>query len=131
MEKLKDLFIKNLPLKLLSVLVAFLLWLNITSMQKTRIELYIPVEIRNVPESIAITKIKPDKVLVTIEGYKNVINNLNIEDINAYADGKNLKPGINILKVYVDLPSNLKVIDVRPKTIIVRVVQKKRGSKTL
>lgn len=125
MEKLKKVFIKNLPLKLLSILVAFLLWLNITSMQKAKIELYIPVEVRNVPENIVITKIKPDKVLVAIEGYKNVINNLNIEDVNAYVYGKNLKPGINILKVHVDLPSNLKVIDIRPKTIIVRVTQKK------
>ncbi len=131
MEKLKKIFIKNLPLKILSILVAFLLWLNITSMQKAKVELYIPIEVRNVPESIVITKIKPDKVLVTIEGYKNIINNLNIENINAYADGKSLKPGTNILKVHVELPSNLKVVDIRPKTIIVRVIQKKEGGKSL
>ncbi len=123
MKKLFSKLFSNLPLKLLSLMVAFLLWLNITSMQKSKIEFYTPVEIRNVPEKIVITKIKPDKVLVVVEGYKGTLSNLDISEIRAYVDGKNLKPGNNVLKVHVQTISGLKLVDVRPQTVIVKAAE--------
>jgi YbbR domain-containing protein len=92
-------------------------------MQKSKIEFYTPVEIRNVPEKIVITKIKPDKVLVVVEGYKGTLSNLDISEIRAYVDGKNLKPGNNVLKVHVQTISGLKLVDVRPQTVIVKAVE--------
>ncbi len=126
MKRIIKIFFSNLPLKVLSLLVAFLLWLNITSMQRTRIEFYVPVEIRNVPENMVITKIKPDKVLVVIEGYKSSISNIDVSEIKAFVDGKNLKIGNNVLKVKITPPKNTKIISVKPKTIIVKVSKTKK-----
>ncbi len=125
MGKLKKLLFGNLPLKLLSLLVAFLLWLNITSMQKARAEFYVPVEIRNIPDNVVIIRVKPDKVLVTIEGYKNVVSNLDVSDIKAYVDGSPIKPGTNILKVHIRTLPSLRVIKISPNTIIVKASIKK------
>ncbi|NPA53431.1 MAG: YbbR-like domain-containing protein [Aquificae bacterium] len=126
MKKIFSILFSNLPLKLLSLLVAFLLWLNITSMQKSKIEFYTPIEVRNVPENIIITKIKPDKVLVIIEGYKGTLSTIDISDIKAYVDGKKIKPGNNVLTVQVEIPTGLKLIGVRPKTIIVKAIEEKK-----
>ncbi len=126
MKKFLSKIFANFPLKLLSLLVAFLLWLNITSMQKNRVEFYTPVEVRNVPENIIITKIKPDKVLVIIEGYKGTLSSVDISDIKAYVDGKNIKPGNNVLKVHVQTVSGLKLIGVRPQTVIVKAIEENK-----
>ncbi len=125
MEKIKSILLKNLPLKILSFLVAFLLWLNITSMQKTKIEFYTPVEIRDVPENILITRIKPEKVLVIVEGYKGTLTTVDISSIKAFVNGKSIKPGKNILKVNVKSVSGLKIVGVKPSMVIIRAIKAK------
>lgn len=60
----------NLPLKILSLLVAFLLWLNITSTQKARVEFYSDVEIKPYPKDLVVEQVQPEKVLIIIEGPK-------------------------------------------------------------
>ncbi|HHG74010.1 MAG TPA: YbbR-like domain-containing protein, partial [Persephonella sp.] len=60
MKKVKDIVLNNLHLKILSLLVAFLLWLNITSTQKTRFEFFSEVKILNVPKGILIEKVEPE-----------------------------------------------------------------------
>jgi len=125
MEKIKGILLKNLPLKILSFLVAFLLWLNITSMQKTKIEFYTPVEIRDVPENILITRIKPEKVLVIVEGYKGTLTTVDISSIKAFVNGKSIKPGKNILKVNVKSVSGLKIVGVKPSMVIIRAIKAK------
>ena len=126
MEKLKKLILENLHLKILSLLVAFLLWLNITSMQKTKIEFYTPVEIKNVPENIVITKIKPDKVLVVVEGYKTSLTTVDISNIKAFVDGRKIKPGKNILHVSVKSVSGLKIIDVKPRVVLIKALKERK-----
>ncbi|SNZ02149.1 YbbR-like protein [Persephonella hydrogeniphila] len=119
MKKFKEIVFNNLHLKILSLLVAFLLWLNITSTQKTRFEFFAEVKILNKPESLEIVKVEPEKVLVVIEGIRSKLNQVNISKITAYVDGRNLKKGKNTVKVFVK-PSkteNFDVVQVIPDKI--------------
>ncbi|MDQ7054996.1 MAG: YbbR-like domain-containing protein [Persephonella sp.] len=74
MEKIKNVIFNNLHLKILSLLVAFLLWLNIVSLQKTRFEFYSEVKILNRPPDMKIEKVYPEKVLIVIEGIRSKLD---------------------------------------------------------
>ncbi|WP_457638717.1 YbbR-like domain-containing protein [Persephonella sp.] len=121
MKKIKEILLNNWHLKILSLLVAFLLWLNITSTQKTRLEFYADVKVLNKPKNIKIEKIEPEKVLIVIEGVRSKLNQVNISNIKVYVDGRRLKKGKNQLKVFVK-PSdgeNFNVVQVKPDRIYI------------
>jgi len=126
MKKLKEIVLNNIHLKILSLLVAFLLWLNITSTQKTRLEFYADVKVLNKPKNVEIVRIEPEKVLVVIEGIRTKLNQVNISQINVYVDGRHIKKGKNLLKVYVK-PShteNFSVIQVKPDKVYIYATSK-------
>ncbi|WP_457622666.1 YbbR-like domain-containing protein [Persephonella sp.] len=127
MEKIKGIFLNNLPLKILSLLVAFLLWLNITSTQKARVEFYSDVEIKPYPKDLIIEQIQPEKVLIIIEGPKNALSNVNISQIQTYVDGFKLKEGENLLPVEIskDLIKNFKIISIYPDRVLVYAKKRK------
>ncbi len=119
MEKLKDIILNNLHLKILSLLVAFLLWLNITSTQKTRFEFFSEVKILNTPKRMIIERVEPEKVLVVIEGVRSKLNQVNISKIKVYVDGRKIKKGKNTLKVFVrpSKTENFDIVKVIPDKI--------------
>jgi len=121
MKRIREIVLNNIHLKILSLLVAFLLWLNITSTQKTRLEFYADIKVLNKPKNIKVVKIEPEKVLIVIEGVRSQLNQVNISNIRVYVDGRNLKEGKNALKVFVK-PSkteNFNVIQVKPEKIYI------------
>ncbi|NPA16900.1 YbbR-like domain-containing protein [Persephonella sp.] len=121
MKRIKEIILNNIHLKILSLLVAFLLWLNITSTQKTRLEFYADVKVLNKPQNVRIVKVEPEKVLIIIEGVRTKLNQVNISNIRVYVDGRNIKEGKNTLKVFVK-PSkteNFSVIQVKPEKIYI------------
>ncbi len=101
MEKLKKLLLNNLHLKIFSLLVAFLLWLNLNYFERTKFELIIPVEVINLPENLKVENIEPDKVSVVVEGNIKNLSKLKISKIKAFCDASNIKEGENILPVIV------------------------------
>ncbi|WP_029522022.1 CdaR family protein [Persephonella sp. KM09-Lau-8] len=126
MEKIKEIVLNNIHLKILSLLVAFLLWLNITSTQKTQIEFMTEVKIKNPPKNLIIQKIEPSKVSIKIEGIRSKLNRVNISNIEVYIDGKKLKKGKNLVKVYVSprFTESFTVISVRPEKVYVYTISK-------
>ncbi len=121
MKFLKKLLFENFLFKLLSVIVAFLLWLNVVTREKARLEVYSYVDIANIPKNIEIEAIQPERVSITIEGSKVLLNNLKISDIHVYVDGSRLKEGENILPVHVSMHQlkGFKILAIKPDTIIV------------
>ncbi len=127
MEKIKEIFLNNLLLKILSLLVAFLLWLNITSTQKARVEFYSDVEIKPYPKDLTIEQIQPEKVLIIIEGPKNALSNVNISQIQTYVDGFKIKEGENLLPVEIskEIMKNFKIISIYPDRVLVYAKKRK------
>ena len=126
MEKIKKIVLNNIHLKILSLLVAFLLWLNITSTQKTQIEFMTEVKIKNPPKNLIVQKIEPSKVSIKIEGIRSKLNRVNISNIEVYVDGKKLKKGKNFVKVYVSprFTESFTVISIKPEKVYVYTISK-------
>ncbi|EDP73607.1 CdaR family protein [Hydrogenivirga sp. 128-5-R1-1] len=119
-DKLKDTFINNLHLKILSLFIAFLLWLNITESQKTIVEFISFIDIRNIPQNYEIKSIYPEKVIITIQGSRLKMKKLDTSKVQAYIDASNLKEGENTLPVKIEGKLHgFKIISIRPDKVII------------
>ena len=116
---IKKIIFENFFLKALSFFVAFLLWLNVTSEHTTTIDFVSYVDVINLPSKYEVEALYPERVVVILEGSKNILNELNPSDVYVYVDAKNVKIGENIFPVKVSLnyKKNLKILSIKPPQV--------------
>ncbi len=118
LKKLKIFILENLPLKILSFIVAFLLWLNVTAQTQSKVQIYSYVDVIDIPGQLDIKKIKPEKVKITLEG--KIMEKPDTIKVKAFVRGEKLKEGKNQLPVEVILDSSrYKIISVEPENVII------------
>jgi YbbR domain-containing protein len=121
-KKLKLLLFNNLHLKILSLFVALLMWINISSYSNAKYQIHGYIDIINIPSDIEVKSVKPEKVSVVLKGKKNALNQSELTNISIYVDGKRLKEGKNVLSVQILLPSEkIKVVSIKPENVIIYV----------
>jgi len=79
----------DLIAKLISLLLAVILWAHIVSTQVGEVKFKIPVEYRNLPKSMIVLEKDPPLISVILKGKKDLLRNLNTKNIKAYVDLKN------------------------------------------
>ena len=121
MKFIKKIFLENLHLKILSLLVAFLMWLNVTSQRQTHLEVYSYIDIINLKDNIEIEAIEPERVKIILEGTKKNIDEFDISKIHVFIDGSKIKEGENKLpvKVAIEGIQNIRIISITPEEVIV------------
>ncbi|GAG15266.1 unnamed protein product, partial [marine sediment metagenome] len=77
MKELKNWFLKNIDIKLLSIFLAIILWLYIAGGENPMVENFIDISLTqtNLGEDLVIKEF-PTNVSVGIKGPKNIINNI-------------------------------------------------------
>ena len=85
---------------------------NIQKLMELRVE-NIPVVVRNVPQNWN-TFVVPPKLSLTLEGGVDLLTNLKPEEINAYIDWSQIKPGKTDYPAYIEPPDNIRYRDVTP-----------------
>ncbi len=117
----KGLLLNNLHLKLLSLVVAFLMWLNVTSQKQTHLEVYSYIDVINLKENIEIEAIQPERVKIVLESTARNIQELDISKIHVFIDGSKLKEGENRLpvKVAVEGLQHIKITTISPREVVV------------
>ncbi len=92
-ERLKTMFTRNIGTKLLSVVLAFFIWIIIMSISNPYVTMTIdniPVERRNVEavedENMVYETLSGDTVSIRIKGMRSEIENLTAKDFEAYVD---------------------------------------------
>ncbi len=132
MEKIKELlkkfftriFIHNFKLKILSLFVSFLLWLNISAKEVVRVDTLRHVDIRNIPKGYTVKRVEPNFVKVVLEGQRMYINSAEYINLDVYVDCSEVKEGENLLSVKIENPSeneNINIVSVDPNKIRVIV----------
>jgi len=116
---IKDMIFSNFWYKLISIFVAFLLWLNINSTTKAKFQFYSYVDVINIKDNFVIEKVKPERVSITVREKKTFIKDINISQIQVYVDASNIKEGRNQLKVKVVAPDDFEILDIKPAEVIV------------
>ncbi len=142
MEKIKDflkkfftrIFIHNFKLKILSLFVSFLLWLNISAKEVVRVDTLRHVDIRNLPEGYMIKRLEPNFVKVVLEGQRMYINSAEYINLDVYVDCSEVKEGENLLSVKIEKPSendNINIVSVDPNKVRVIVEKIKKKHKKI
>jgi len=123
MKELKNWFLKNIDIKLLSLFFAIILWLYIAGGENPIVENFIDISLTqiNLSEGLVIKEF-PANVSVGIRGPKNIINNLSSNQINGIVNFSEIsKEGIYKLKVEVEPPKKTQITRVIPSEIKVEV----------
>ncbi|MDO4317792.1 MAG: CdaR family protein [Lachnospiraceae bacterium] len=108
-EKLKTMFTKNLGTKLLSVVIAGLVWVVIMSVsdpQVTRTIENIPVERRNEDavsaENMVYEALSGNLVTIKVRGSRSIVETLDVKDFTAYVDFQEIG-WVNAVPIHVEV----------------------------
>jgi len=116
-KTIRNLFVRNWELKLLSLLLAFILWLSLIPEEKTLSEktLTIPLETLNIPADMELVE-KPDSTVdVTIRAPNRMINEISAANVFA-------KLNLSTASVFQqEYPLNETMISIPPGAAVVRI----------
>src|SRR5271165_6046978 len=90
---LQRLFVHNLGLKVVSVLLAFGLWLVVARDPVAEVEMRVPIEFHNLPDNLEIDSANFTEAQIRLRGPERVIHRLQIADVRAEIDLASVAPG--------------------------------------
>ncbi len=109
----------NLGLKLLSIVLAVILWALVVGEQKVDVVMTTPLEL-NLPDNLALVNDPPDTVEIHLRGPRTLVTTLSRRDIvpnvlpARYAEGENI---IQLRRDAIRVPRGIQVMDVTPPRI--------------
>jgi len=117
-EKARFLLINRWPAKALSLTLVCVLWLMLAGQQNFEVSLNIPVELKNLPETMQVAEPVNPEVKVTIRGLRKDASTLRKENMRAYIDLTMARAGIWYFRITRDqivlTNDRLFVVDIKP-----------------
>ena len=110
----------NWFLKLVSLLLAALLWAAVSNEASSEISLEVPLEYRNIPARLEITGDMTSTVQIRLRGASNVIKDITAKDVTTKIDLTEMRPGEKIIALSpqnVQAPFGADVIRVNPSSV--------------
>jgi YbbR domain-containing protein len=110
-------------LKLISILLAVILWYFVVSERSGETAISIPLDFRNIPTSLIIIKNPEESINVRISGPATRLRGLSPKNVKAIIDLSDAKPGTAefiIQPEHITLPRGLRVTMVSPASIMLR-----------
>jgi YbbR domain-containing protein len=111
---------RNLGLKVLSLVLATVLWGAVTRDQVVERSLRVPLEFQNVPADLEITADPPTAVDVRVRGPSSLLSRLQPGEVVAVVDLRGARPGqrlFHLLTEEVRVPFGIEVSQVTPPTV--------------
>ena len=115
---------ENIEFKALALLLALLLWLNVSTGGEGEIDLSVPVKVVNIPSSLHADKIMPGAVTFRVSGPAMLLWHLDKTGIELSLDAQGVGAGtvaFTGLDKTVSLPTGVRVLRVAPSTVIVQL----------
>ncbi len=121
---MRNFFRSNNFYKILSIVLAFILWFYVNERQNPVAEhvINVPLEIQNLSTELVVSE-KPDTVQVRFKGRHQVVEKTAPREFNAYVDLKKASVGNNLLPVSVNAPDTVELVEVYPDKVNI-VVEK-------
>jgi YbbR domain-containing protein len=120
MDFLRTYVLRNLGLKLVSVVLAVGLWLVIARDPVAEIAVQVPVELRNLPNNLEVSSEHIREAEVRVRGPERIVHRLRDSDIHAELDLRQCQPGeqtFDLSAEQVHLPGGLEVVQVVPSQL--------------
>jgi YbbR domain-containing protein len=110
-------FLHNIGLKLLSVLLAIWLWSQVARDPMAEVEMRVPIEFRNLPESLEVDSASFTEAQIRVRGPGRVIHGLQVADVRAEIDLAGVSPGertFDLTGRQVHVPQEVEVVQIIP-----------------
>ena len=91
MNKLKEIFLEDIGLKLLALLLAILLWAYLMVQETHTRQIKVPLQLTNMPMDRLLVGDIINSVMVTVKGRTGVLMSLSKDDFDAEADLSNCR----------------------------------------
>lgn len=117
---MKHWILRNWFLKILSLLLASLLWAAVSNQASSEIGLDVPLEYRNIPPQLEITGDMTNTIQVRLRGPSNVIKGVTAKDVSTTIDLSKMRTGEKIVALSpqnVQTPFGAEVIRVNPSSV--------------
>jgi len=114
---LQRLFVHNLGLKVVSVLLAFGLWLVVARDPVAEVEMRVPIEFHNLPDNLEIDSANFTEAQIRLRGPERVIHRLQSGDVRAEVNLSSVQPGERTFDLsgrQVHVPQDLEVVQIIP-----------------
>lgn len=121
---------KNPTLKIISLILAIILWIFVKSKSGGEVGLVVPLEFYRVPSSLIVTHVTDEAINVRINGSVMQLQRLPTREIRARIDCSRARPGANSFDILPDnfnIPKVLEVTQISPSSVKVeldRVIDK-------
>jgi len=132
-DYIRDLFLNNLLLKLISLFFAVTVWFYVTPIaprDTLEVNYVLPLELKNIPENMMTVGKIEDRINVRLKGRQGIIKDIDPGRLSVGLDLSNAQEGTKYYKIHPDnitLPSGVEVVRIDPKVIkidIVRLIRK-------
>ena len=115
---------QHLGLKMLAIALAILLWLTVAGEHVVERSLRVPLEFRNIPQTLEIVGDTPDNVEVRVRGSSAVLSRLQPGEIVAVLDLASARAGSRLFHIRNDevhAPFGVEVAQVLPATLSIEL----------
>ncbi|MDD5243147.1 MAG: CdaR family protein [Syntrophorhabdaceae bacterium] len=124
MGLLRKYVLNDMKLKLLSLVLAVLLWFAVSYIGESKMSVSVPISTGNPGETYMVTAMDTEDVLVTINGPVSALKNMKARDIKVHIDLSDLKAGkhtFSLLKGDIQLPKGVQAEQVKPDSISIEI----------
>ncbi len=119
---IKKFFLKNIGMKIAAVLLSIILWFSVTSRGQSELSLEVPIEMRNIPQTLEIVRQGAKSVSIGIKGQERLLKNIRIADVRAFIDLGSAKKGKGtyyIDQTNVSVPSTMTITNINPSSVTI------------
>lgn len=121
----RRIFLENWPIKLASLVLAVSLWFYVTSKGKTEMSLTVPLELRNIPQGLAVVGNVPGVVEARFQGQERALRDITAgKKVVGAVDLSLAKEGENSIRISPDdirKPTGVTVTHLSPYEITVKL----------
>jgi YbbR domain-containing protein len=115
---------KNPTLKVISLILAIILWLFVKSKSESEVGLVVPLEFFRCPSSLIVTQVSEDTINVRIMGPLSQLERFPTREGRARIDLSNAQAGTNTFDIIPDnfnIPKALKITQISPSSVKVEI----------
>lgn len=129
---MKKFLLENTGLKIVSVLLAIVLWIFVTSRGQSEMAIDVPLEFKDIPAGLEMVTSSEKTISLNIKGQERLIRNVKSSDIRVYVDLSKAKKGEGIYYISredIKLPRSITITSINP--LSVKVVTEETVTKTV
>ncbi|MCX7858072.1 MAG: CdaR family protein [Deltaproteobacteria bacterium] len=131
MGLLRNYLISNLKLKVISFVIAVVIWVAITTIGEDRQNIYVPIVATGIQSDRVLIRLDPEGVFLTVKGAISELKNLRKNELKVTINLSGFPEGhhtYHIDKKSVSLTKGLKIEDIHPDVVAVeldRIIKKR------